>query len=625
MPARDESQPDGQRPRLTNAGLAALFHEIGDILEVKGEVAFKTVAYHRAADAIERAPFDVAEAYAAGDRRPIPGVGQAIGDRITELATTGRMALHERLRAEIPSSLIALLRVPGVGPKTVRAVHEGLGIETLDDLREAAAAGRLRGLRGISAGSEQRILEGIAALQSRPTRLLLDRAQAISDDLAGRLSDVPGVTRVVQAGSLRRRRETVGDLDLLVETNDPQSVMERFTHLDGVERILGSGRAKASITLRDGPQVDLMIMPPGEAGTYLVHFTGSADHNIRLRGIARDRGWILSEKGFVRLDEDGPPLTGAKAEPESRAEAELRTFETEAGAYDFLGLPFIEPELREDRGEVEAGYAGRLPSLVTLGDLRGDLHSHSEWSDGVHAIEAMAEAARRRGYEYQVLTDHSQGLGIAHGLEPARVELQRSIIAALNARFVAEEEAGTLPPGAHPGGFRLLHGCELEVRADGTLDYEDDLLARFDLVVASVHVARRQTRAELTRRTLNAIRSPHVDVIAHPAGRMIQARDDLDLDWDAVFEAAAATGTALEINGSPHRLDLAPERARRAIEAGCLLAIDSDAHRIDELAYVRWGVDQARRAWVEPGRVLNTRSLLDLMAWVAGKPARVHT
>ena len=235
----------------------------------------------------------------------------------------------------------------------------------------------------------------------------------------------------------------------------------------------------------------------------------------------------------------------------------------------------------------------------------------------------MAEAARRRGHAYQVLTDHSQSLGIAHGLEPDRVELQRGIIAALNARFVAEEAAGSLPPGANAGGFRLLHGCELEVRADGRLDYDDDLLARFDLVVASVHVARRQSRAELTRRTLNAIRSPHVDVIAHPAGRMIQDRDDLDLDWDAVFEAAAATGTALEINGSPHRLDLAPERARRAVEVGCVLAIDSDAHRTDELAYLRWGVDQARRAWVEPRHVMNTRGLGDLLAWVAAKPSRV--
>jgi DNA polymerase (family X) len=628
MPRSDDPPPaDDAAPRsdagedvatgahpLTNGDLARIFHEIGDILEVKGELVFKTVAYHRAADAIARAPFDVAEAYRSGDRRSIAGVGKAIGDKIVELATTGHMAVYDRLRAEIPASLVSLLRIPGMGPKTVRLVYEGLGIESLDDLRRAAGAGHLRGLKGVSAGTEARILEGIAQLEARPRRLLLDRAQQLSDDLVGQLAGTPGVRRIVQAGSLRRRRETVGDLDLLVEIDRPEAVVERFTSLGVVERVLGAGSAKASVRLHQGPQVDLMVMPPGEAGSYLVHFTGSAEHNVHLRGLARDRGWSLSEKGFVRLGEDGQPMTGHAAD--------LRTFADEAGVYAFLDLAFIEPELREDRGEIEAARDGRLPRLVARGDLRGDLHTHSDWSDGVHAIEAMAEAARRLGYAYQVLTDHSHSLAIAHGLDPERVERQRSIIAALNARFAAEEAAGTLPDGADRGGFRLLHGCELEVRADGRLDYEDELLARFDLVVASVHVARRQSRAELTGRTVNAIRSPHVDVIAHPAGRMIQSRDDLDLDWDAVLDAAAATGTALEINGSPHRLDLAAERARRAVEAGCLLSIDSDAHRTEELEYVRWGVDQARRGWVEPGHVLNTRSRDDLLAWVAGKPGR---
>jgi DNA polymerase (family X) len=377
--------------------------------------------------------------------------------------------------------------------------------------------------------------------------------------------------------------------------------------------------------LLHGPQVDLMVMPPGEAGTYLVHFTGSAAHNVRLRGIARDRGWSLSEKGFLRLDEDGTAMTAGDEDGQAPADgaADLRTFPDEAGVYAFLDLEFIEPELREDRGEIEAARDGRLPVLVTRADLRGDLHTHSDWSDGVHPIEVMADAGRRLGYAYQVLTDHSQGLAIAHGLDRDRVEQQRAIIAGLNARFAAEEAAGELPPGADPAGFRLLHGCELEIRADGRLDYEDDLLARFDLVVASVHVARRQSRADLTARALAAIRSPHVDVIAHPAGRMIQSRDDLDLDWDVLFATAAETGTALEMNGSPHRLDLAAERARAAVAAGCCLAIDSDAHRTEELGDVRWGVDQARRAWVGPRQVLNTRSREALLAWVAGKPSRV--
>ena len=443
MPADSSlDQGSGVHP-LTNDELARIFHEIGDILEVKGELVFKTVAYHRAADAIERAAFDVAEAYGAGDRRPVPGVGRAISDKIVELATTGRMAVYERLRTEIPRSLVDLLRIPGVGPRTVRLVHEELGVQTLDDLRRAAEEGRLRGLRGISSGAEAKILDGIAQLEARPRRMLLDQAQELSDRLVARLADTPGVRRIVQAGSLRRRRETIGDLDLLVETDLPEVVVDRFVHLDGVDHVLGAGRAKASIRLSDGPQVDLMIMPPGEAGTYLVHFTGSAAHNVRLRGIARERGWSLSEKGFARLGDDGQPSTGGAAD--------LRTFPDEAAAYAFLDLPYIEPELREDRGEVEAARDGVLPTLVTRADLRGDLHTHSDWSDGIHAIAAMADAGRRLGHGYQVLTDHSQSLAIAHGLDRERVELQRTIIAALNARYAAEEATGTFPAGAGAG------------------------------------------------------------------------------------------------------------------------------------------------------------------------------
>jgi DNA polymerase (family 10) len=444
--------------------------------------------------------------------------------------------------------------------------------------------------------------------------MLLDRAETVVTSLIELLADTPGLLSMEPAGSFRRRRESIGDLDLLAETGDGPALIERFAGLGVVDAIINRGSHKAAVRLLRGPQVDLMVMPPGEAGTYRIHFTGSKEHNVRLRARARDQGWSLSEKGFLRIGEDGEPLTGDAAE--------LRTFPTEAEAYAFLGLPFIEPELREDAGEIEAALAGRLPRLVTLDDLRGDLHTHSDWSDGVHAIEVMAEAARRRGYAYQVLTDHSRSLAIARGLDVERVAAQRSIIAALNVRFAAEEAAGTAPPGTPAEGFRLLHGCELEVRADGTLDYEDDLLARFDLVVASVHVSRRQPRAELTARTFNAIRSPHVDVIAHPAGRMIGGRDDLDLDWDAVYAEAARTGTALEMNGSPHRLDLAVERARRAVEVGCVLAIDSDAHKSEELGDVRWGISQARRAWVTPDKVVNTRSRADLLAWVGAKGGR---
>jgi DNA polymerase (family X) len=613
--AHDDAD-DAARDDLTNGDLARIFHEIGDILEVKGELVFKTVAYHRAADAIGRSPVDLVSAYRAGKPPKIPGVGQAISDKIAELVTTGHMAYYERLRAEIPPSLVELLAIPGLGPKTVRLVYEELHVETLEDLRQAAEAGTLRGLKGISAKTEQQILAGIEALESRPARrLLLPKAEELIDAVVAGLSGTPGLRSIEPAGSFRRRRETIGDLDLLAETDDAATLMARFTGLGLVDEVIGRGAHKSAVRLFRGPQVDLMAMPPGEAGAYLIHFTGSKEHNVKLRAIARDKGWSLSEYGFLRIGEDGEPLTGDAAE--------LRTFATEQEAYAFLGLAFIEPELREDTGEIEAARAGRLPTLVTQADLRGDCHTHSEWSDGNFPIGEMVEACRRRGYAYQVLTDHTQSLTIARGLAPDRVEQQREIIAALNARFEQEERDGTAPPETPPEGFRLLHGCELEVRADGALDYPDELLVRFDVVVASVHVSRRQPKSELTRRTLNAIHSPHVDIVAHPSGRMIQTRDDLDLDWDAVYAAAAETGTALEMNGSPHRLDLSVERARRAVAAGCILAIDSDAHYIRELDYVRWGVSQARRAWVEPATVLNTRSRADLLAWVAGKPGRV--
>jgi DNA polymerase (family 10) len=601
---------------LTNGDLARVFHEIGDILEVQGELAFKTIAYHRAADTIGRSPIDLVAAYRAGDPPKVSGVGQAISDKIRELVTTGRMAYLDRLRSEIPASLVELLEIPGLGPKTVRQLHEELGIATMAELKTAAESGTIRSVRGLSERTEQMILEGIRRLETQPPRrLYLHQAEEHIAALIEVLEAVPGVGSVEPAGSYRRRKETIGDLDLLAETTDPAALMARFATLGTVDHIVARGGHKSAIRLVRGPQVDLMVMPPGAAGAYRLHFTGSKEHNVRLRARARDRGWSLSEYGFQRIGPDGEVLTGP--------DAELRTFPTEEEAYAFLDLPFIAPELREDAGEIEAALAGRLPILITKADLRGDCHTHSDWSDGSQPIEVMAEAARRRGYAYQVLTDHSRSLAIANGLTPERVEEERAVIAALNARFAAEEAAGTAPPETPREGFRLLHGCELEVRADGLLDYDDDLLARFDVVVASVHVARRQSRAELTTRTLNAIRSPHVDVIAHPAGRMIQTRDDLDLDWEAVYAAAAANGTALEMNGSPHRLDLSPERARRAVAAGCLLTIDSDAHHTRELDDTRWGVSQARRGWVTAADVLNTRSRADLLAWVGAKPSRI--
>ena len=611
MPPREDPEPaypDDPVEPPSNAELARVLHEIADLLEVKGELVFKTVAYHRAADAIGRSPVAVAQAVLDGHPPDIPGVGRAIADKVDELARTGRLGYHQRLVAEFPTTLLDLLRIPGLGPKTVRQLYTTLGIADLASLRAAAESGRLRGLRGLSSRTEQLILDGITGLESRSRRLLLHQARDAIRMVSEGLEGLEGVLRVTQAGSFRRRRETIGDLDLLVEVADAGPVIERFTTLPAVAQLVNRGTEKAAVELTGGPRVDLMRMTPGAAGSYLVHFTGSKAHNVRLRERARDRGWSLSEKGFARLGPEGAILDGDAAE--------LRTFATEAEVYAFLDLPFIEPELREDAGEIEAAITGTLPMLVSVGDLRGDLHSHSDWSDGSQPIEVMAEAARRRGHAYQVLTDHSSSLAIARGLTPERVALQALAIATLNRRFAEEEAAGAAPAATPAEGFRLLHGCEMEIRADGRLDYDDELLARFDLVVASLHVGRRQPRAELTARVLGAIRNPHVDVIAHPSGRMIDTRDDLDLDWDRVYAAAAETGTILEMNGSPHRLDLVVERARHAAGLGCLLSIDSDAHRVEEFDHLEWGVSQARRAWVEPSVVLNTRSRADLLAYV---------
>ncbi len=605
----------------TNAELGRLFGEIGDLLEIKGELVFKVVAYRRAADVIAACPVDLASAYLEGKPPRLAGVGQAISDKIEERVRTGRLGFLDKLSSELPLTLVDLLRIPGLGPRTVSQIYRDLGIATLEELRVAAETGRLRGLRGISARTEQLILSGIESLARQVQRLRLNEAEERIAFIEAILRQAPGVRRIVPAGSFRRRRETIADLDFLAETSDPAALLERFLAVPRIREVIAQGSHKAAISLHDGPNVDLMIMPPGEAGTYLVHFTGSREHNVRLRARARNMGWSLSEKGFLRIDpETGQALTGPAAE--------LRTMATEVEVYAFLGLPFIEPELREDQGEIEAALAGRLPRLVSLDDLQGDLHSHSGWSDGTEPVEVMAEEARRRGRRYQALTDHTWSLQVANGLAPDRVEEQRGVIAALNARFEAEERAarlgtGRLPDGAAPPGFRLLHGCELEIRTDGRLDYDDDLLARFDLVVASLHVGRRQPREQLTARVLTAIRSPHVDVIAHPSGRKVLRRPDLDLDWDAIYVEAARTGTILEMNGSPDRLDLAVERARRAVAAGCLVAIDSDAHRIRELDDVRWGVSQARRAWVEPDRVVNTWEPERLLAWLAGKEARL--
>jgi DNA polymerase (family 10) len=598
-------------PLLGNAELAHIFHELGDLVELKGELVFKAQAYRRAGDAIADSTVEVARAYREGRPPRLPGVGRAIDEKLAELADSGRLRFHERLRREVPPALLELLAIPGLGPRTVRELHLALDIGSLAELEAAARDGRLRTVRGMGPRAAERILAGIEGLQGGTGRMRLGRAAEVIGGLMAGLQATPGLRAIIPAGSFRRRRETIGDLDLLVEAEAPVAVIDRLVGLPAVARVLSRGDRRVTVELAEGPQVDLMIMPAAAAGSYLVHLTGSAAHNVRLRGLARERGWSLSENGFLRLGADGEPAGGAAAE--------LRSFATEAEVYGFLDLPFIAPELREDAGEIEAARADDLPTLVELRDLQGDCHSHSDWSDGHLSVEALAEAARARGHAYQVLTDHTQSLGVARGLDAGRVEMQRRLVSELNERFAREEAAGLAPAGGHPDGFRLLHGCELEILVDGRLDFPDRLLGTFDLVVASLHVGRGQSRGQLLDRYRSALHDRHVDVIAHPSGRKIGGRDDLDLDWDAFYAEAAATGTALEVNGSDERLDLDERRIRRAKSFGCRFVIDSDAHFGHELDNLAWGVAIARRGWLAAADVLNTRSRAALLAFLSDR------
>ena len=571
---RPRSAPRSDDAVISNAEMARIFTEIGDMLEILGEVVYKAVAYRRVADAVERYPDDVAALFRRGEPPKLPGAGEALTAKLAELADTGRLAYHERLSGQVPDGLLEILRIPGIGPKTVRLLSTELGIDSIEALRAAAEEGRLRAVKGLSERTEANVLDGIARLERRSTRMLIHDADALMAGLLDQLRDVRGVRRIEVAGSLRRRRSTIGDLDLLAAVDDPAAVIATLDGLREVDRVVAAGTDKSSIILSDGPRVDLMVCRPEAWGTHLVHFTGSKDHNIALRGMALDRGWSLSEKGW-KVIETGELLLDAE----------------EADVYERLGLPWIPPELREGDGEIEAALTDALPALVTRADVRGDTHTHSDWTDGVDSIAAMARAARQLGHEYIVLTDHSPSLGITRGLLPERVEEQREEIARLNRELAP---------------FRILHGTELEIRADASLDYPDELLARFDVVIASIHTGRNQSAERLTQRALAAIENPHVDVLAHPSGRIVNRRDPLPLDWPRLFEAAARTGTALEINGSP-RLDLEDSLARAAGRAGARLTLASDAHRTEELDQQRYAVDIARRAWLGADQLLVSR------------------
>jgi DNA polymerase (family X) len=572
---------------MTNQELADIFDRLGDLLEIKGEVIYKTLAYRRAAESLRANPGEAALLDSQNRLQEIPGVGKAIAEKIHELLTTGQLHYLAEIEKEVPPSLVELLQVSDVGPKKAAMFWKQLGVTNLAELESAAKAGKIHSLPGMGQKSENRILEGLEALKRRSTRRLLGNVRPVALRWVEWLRAQPGVTLADAAGSLRRWRPTIGDLDLVAGCSNPEPVMKAFTTHPDVMRVLAQGENKSSIELKDGLNMQLWIQPPERYGTLLVYVTGSKDHNVRMREMAQKKGLSLSEQ-WLR-DADGND----------------KLYATEQEVYAAFGLPWITPELREDRGEIQAGLKGSLPHLVETSQIQSDLHSHTTWSDGSASLQEMAEAAIARGLKVLAITDHSGGLGVASGLSVERLHQQREEIKSVQARL----------------GDRilLLQGSEVEIHADGTLDYSDEVLAELDIVVASLHSSLRQPRQQITERLIRAIRTPHVDIIGHPSGRLLPNREGADLDWEAVFGAAKEAGVALEIDAHPSRLDLDEVNAQRAVKEGIPLSIDTDAHAVDQLDLMEYGVSVARRAWIGPESVINTWPTDRLLAWLKRK------
>jgi DNA polymerase (family X) len=572
------------QPELSNGTIADALRELGDLYELDGANVHRVLAYRAAARSVRDAPMSVAALAREGRATELAGIGTTLQAKILALLDTGTIPSAEKLRAKFPPGLIAITRLPGIGPKRAHLLHSELGVDSLESLRDAALQGRLRSVRGFGPKLEASVLAGLEAglAEHAQTRVLLPRALEIGAALATGLSERAVGAQVLLAGSARRMADSVKDLDLVAVTAAPEVLATRLGELEEVESVSSNGPAGARARTHSGLRVDLRAAAPEQLGNLLQHFTGSGLHNAALREAAVRRGLHVSEYGV--LDD---------------ADGQLRTCASEEEVYALLGLAYIEPELRENRGELEAAQlgGGKLPSLVSLEDIRGDLHSHTVASDGHNTIEEMAAAARERGYEYLAITDHSASHGFGNDVSPKQLRRQIELVHEANAAIE---------------GTELLAGSEVNVLPDGSLDYEDELLAELDWVIASVHTALGMSEQAMTERMIAAIEHPLVDAIGHPTGRMIDRREPYAIDLDAVFTAAARTGTMLEINANPARRDLSDVPARAAARAGVLILIDSDAHRTGTLQNMRWGVATARRAWLTRQDVANTRSWAEL-------------
>jgi DNA polymerase (family X) len=560
---------------MKNQEIAKIFNDVADVLEIKGENPFRIRAYRRAALNIEGLTRDVSE-IPKEELLKIPGIGQDLAGKIEEYVNTGKLQSYEDLKKEVPEGLSTLLSVPSLGPKTAKLLYEKLKVKDLDELERFGREHKLSGLPGIKEKTEENILKGIEMLKRGIERQPLGKVLPIANDILEHLKSKAPVKKLVIAGSIRRWKDTIKDIDILATSRKPKAFMDVFVHLPQVKEILMRGPTKSSIIIHEGLQVDLRVVEEESFGAALAYFTGSKAHNIRLREMAVKAGLKINEYGIFK-EKDDKKLGGEKEED----------------IYKILGLPYIPPELREDAGEIEAALEGRLPVLVDLKDIKGDLHVHTRLSDGSHDFDELIEAAMKRGYEYIAITDHSKGLGIARGLSAERLLEEKREIDAINKRL---------------NGFRLIAGTEVDIRSNGEMDFPDEVLKQLGIVVASIHSGFRQSKDKIMKRLISAMRNPYVSIIAHPTGRLIGERDPYEIDMEEILKVAKETGTAIEINAYPLRLDINDVYAKKAKEMGVPIVISTDTHLISQFDYMAYGVSIARRGWLEKKDILNTLS-----------------
>jgi len=563
---------------MLNLEISGIFRDIATILEIKGENVFRVRAYERAAQNIEGIPN--LENYIKEDRlKDIPGIGHDLSERIKEYASSGKIRFYEELKKNIPEGILNLLNIPSIGPKTAKLLYDKLKIKNISDLEEAIQKGKLEGLEGIKEKTIENISKGIAILKRGKERMTLAQATQVADGFIGNLEKLSEVKEITVAGSLRRQKETVRDIDILVISNKPEEIMRSFVKVPGVRDILSAGQTKASVRTQEDVQVDCRVLDEKSFGAALLYFTGSKGFNIKLRQIAIRKDLKLSEYGLFRKER-------------------FVSGRTEEEIFKSLGLSYIEPELREDTGEIELAKKGALPDLIELKDIRGDLHAHTNWSDGGNSVYEMTQAARKRGYSYIALTDHSQSLKVAGGLSVSDLKKKKAEIDRVNKEMK---------------DFRVLFGTEAEIDSEGRIDYKDDVLKEFDIVVAAIHSGFKQSREQLTRRIISACKNKYVHIIAHPTGRLWGTREAYDIDFEKVLKAAGDTNTHLEINAFPQRLDLDDHNCRLAREAKVKLAINTDAHETGQLDAMKFGISVARRGWLAKDDVVNTLSLAQLI------------